>query len=448
MRDVEEPSTARLLVGCDYNEDLLTAESAGWNVQRLLWFAEDDDVLLLPVEPEAAFVDYVFGLTGVDSSTVKVVVPSSGDGAPPSLSGRRLRDPDLLGRLEKALDRRRITSVQALWTDRRVVDLASALGAVDALAGHRFFAEGGDTLANSKAVFRAVAAGVGLAIPEGAVCLTLKRAVDIAERLLTDGPIIVKHEFGSGGAGNDIVTTSAGLRPIGAARMAVLASSQLVGSYLGERWDGLTDGGRHALVVERYFPESMAVFAEFTIGGDGVRLGGQGQLMSLPHEVMSEIIPAVNIDPLLVGRVIEGGAKLCEGLRAIGYRGVLSADAIVTPHGEVYFTEYNGRYTGSTHTYAVIGEKLVGPNYADDCVIVERLETKAWSTSSFSDAVTALTASGLAYDPATRRGVIYVHPFDPHSNSVPYCVVAENPEAAADIEMRLGEMFRFAPPLP
>ena len=65
----------RLLIANDFNEDeagIAEARSkkTGWWAQRMVWFAEDDDVLVMTVEPEPAYLDYVTSLTGVARSSV------------------------------------------------------------------------------------------------------------------------------------------------------------------------------------------------------------------------------------------------------------------------------------------------------------------------------------------------------------------------------------------
>lgn len=436
----------QLLVGHDHNEDLRTRKSASWYSQRLAWFATDGDVLVLPVQPDEDWLKYVTGLTGTRRRTLSVVVPPPGAAATGQLTKDRLRDPDFLTELRAAVAGRPIENVYALWPDARVVELAATLGAEQAVPGYRFLKQGGDAFANSKAVFRTVASGIGLPVPEGAVARSRESAEEEAMRLLDAGcSVVLKSEFLSGGWGNDIITRQEDIRRIGARRLIQVDGRSTVRDYLAERWDKLTAGGRHQLVVERYIPGSDAVFAEFSIRDDGVHYGGQGRLLTVPYGGV-EIIPAVGIHPDRTAEMIAHSRRLCEALHAVGYRGVLSADAIVTPDGKVLFTEYNGRSTGSTHTYRIIGEKIVGPGYADDRVIVERLGTDPWTVSSFGEAAQRLVDSDLHYDPATRRGVLLLHAFDPGTNSVPYVVIDEDLEATAVIEAQLGKVFDFTVP--
>src|SRR5262249_18715001 len=148
--------------------------------------------------------------------------------------------------------------------------------------------------------------------------------------------VMLKQEFLSGGRGNEIVSRVQGIRPIGARRAVVVSDRASVRSYVEENWSWLTDGGRNPVVVERYFRDSSAFFSEFFIHDDRIELGGTGELLSAPFAAAA-IFPALALQPDTLEKLVEGGRRICEALHAIGYRGVLSADAIVTPNREVLF---------------------------------------------------------------------------------------------------------------
>lgn len=437
----------KLLVGQDFNEDLRVRKSAAWYAQRLFWFAEDGDVLVLPTQADDAWARYVTGLTGTRLDTLSIVVPPSFGGDESHLSRQRLRDPEFLAHLHKAIGDRAVQNVFALWPEARVAELARAMGCEAAMPGHGYFSQGGDALANSKAMFRILAAGLGVPIPDGAVCMSQEGAVDTIERLLDRGlPVIVKHEFLSGGWGNEIISRTPVMNAVGARRCVILTGRNAVAEYLDERWHFLTGDGQYRLVVEQYLPDCVAAFAEFSVQDDGIRFGGQGQLFSLPAP--GSILPASNIDVATMEAIIDDSHRLCEAMRAIGYRGVLGMDAIVTPDQGVLFTEFNGRATGSTHLYSVLGDKVIGAGFARDRFIVEQFGMAAWSAASFDEAVTRLRDSDLAYDPGTRRGVVLGHAYDTNRHCVPYCIVDECVDAARETEKALAELFDFVVVMP
>lgn len=432
----------RLLIGNDFSEYVRDDRGwVGWWVQRIAWFAQDGDVLLLPIEPDEAFLEYATSFTGTQRSTLQVVVAPSQNSAPGLLTYGRLADAKLRIALGTAIADRPVDAVLALWPDPMVVDLARALGAEEVVPGYRFVEQGGGILLNSKSVFRAIAAGLGISLPPGAVCSTRQMAEVGILSLLDDGhPVIVKRDYLSGGHGNEIITKGDEIRPIGARRTVVVASDADVRAYLNERWNWLTAGHRDRVVVERYFRDSSAFFVEFELGDEGAKLAGNGELLSAPFAV-GQIMPAPSLDPATMAGLVEGGQRLCDAIQVLGYRGTLSVDAVVTPNGDVWFTEYNGRVTGSTHIYGVIGDRIIGERYGHDRVILERVWPPEWRVDSFRSAVEMLDRAGLAYDPETQAGVVLTNAFDAQFNGVMYCIVGEDLPTAWDRDHKLGRLF-------
>ncbi|MDX3228653.1 peptide ligase PGM1-related protein [Streptomyces sp. ME19-01-6] len=428
-----------VLIGNSTNADLVGSserDGAGWWAQRLLWFARDTDIVVLPVPPQDEFLDYVTSLTGTRRDRLRVVVPPPGAEGSYRLTRDRLVNPEFHEALRQAVDGREITSVFPLWPDAAVAEMARSLGAETAVPGHRFLSQGGGALVNSKVVFRAVAAGSGVPLPEGTVCGNRQDAEDTIWEMLERGhPVIAKHEYASGGAGNQILSPFPGVRALGAPQVTLATDRSAVDDFLAKHWDPLTDGGRYHLVVERYFPESTAVFAEFLITDRGPELGAHGEMIMAPV-ANAQVIPAPGLTAEQLTVLVEEGRRLCLPLHAMGYRGRLSADAVVTPDGAVLFTEYNGRVTGSTHMYRVLGEHVVGQDYPRRRVVMERV---GWQVPSFDAAAERLTAAGIAYDRETRTGVLLNTAFS--GGDVWYCVVAEDVEAARRYEDVVSTLF-------
>ncbi|KOG89654.1 preATP grasp domain-containing protein [Streptomyces varsoviensis] len=448
----------RLLIGNDFTEDLENAgeqrlATARWHAKRAVFFARDHDVLVLPEAPDDSFVRYVTALTGTDPASLAVVTPPE----PAMLTPATLADPSLRERVRATLAGRRIDAVIPLHPDPAAVDLARGLGLLDAVAGHAFIAQGGGSLANSKAVFRALAAGTGAPIPEGAVCADPEAAARAVCPLFEQGhPVIVKHEYRQATRGNEILSPVGGITAWGARRLTVLGDSGAVAGYLRDHWGELAgDGGQgHRLVVERYFPGSTALFAEFTLtdagtgpgtgGGSGTGRGtgtgiepaGQGEMVYDPKP-SAQIMPVRTVDPELTAELLARGRALCEPLHAMGYRGTLSTDAIVTPAGQLYFTEFNGRTTGSSHIYAEIGARIVGPDYPARRVLLEHV---AWPVTSFDRAVAALSDAGLAYSQDTRTGVVISTAFDAAYKDLCFCAVSEDLAGARKLRQRVLDL--------
>lgn len=433
-------SVLRLLIANDFSEDLRDdGAMASYWVQRLVWFAEDGDIIVLPVHPDEAFVAYAVSYTGTRRDSLRIIVPPSIGEEP--LTAERLANPLFLNDLAGAIAGRQIQEVFALWPSTSVATLARALGAERALPGYGFVEQGGGALVNSKAVFRAIGGGVGIPMPQGAVCLRRLTAERVIQQLLgPNSPLVVKRDYLSGGRGNEILTMGQHLIPIGARRALEVLSSEDISSYLDERWEWLSDSSRSGVVIERYIPDSRAVFAEFLLTDQGVELGGYGEMLSAPLAI-GEIMPAPDLDAETLDQILDGGYRLSCAVHALGYRGRLSADSIVTPSNEVFFTEYNGRITGSTHFYTIIGNKIVGEDYGEKRLILERLWPSSWSVPSFSVANDRLERAGLAFDNASRTGVILSNAHDRHKNGVPYCIVASDLATALDYDIRVVPLF-------
>jgi len=418
----------RLLIGNEFNEDragLVDAKQkkTGWWTQRVIWFAEDHDIMVLAVAPEPRYLEYVTGLTGVHADTLTILVPPPGEMGVGVLSPDRMLWPDFVAEVKAAAERLRVTEVRSLHPDLSVAQLVDAAGLGDRLPGRGFLLQGGGRIVNSKALFRAIAAGVGAALPAGGVCSTRAAGTDLIMGLLERGhPVMLKHDFRAGGRGNEIISPIEGVVPVGAQRAVVITGRQALHDYFDQRWDWLTSSGQTQFVVERYYPDSKAVFAEFAITGEGVRLAGQGEMVSAPLAA-AEIIPPQGLSTEQVNELVDGGRRLSEALRAIGYRGMLSADAIVTPDHKVMFTEYNGRITGSTHIYGIVGEKLVGADYAESRILYER---EGWPVPSLEEAMTALKDADLLFDPHRKTGTVLVMPFNRSNSTIRYCVIAED----------------------
>lgn len=311
----------KILVGNDFDEVLRTRPASGWWNQRVTWFAEDGDLVILPARPEESFLRYVTGMTGTRRSSLRVLVPPAEEGRPDTLSGSCLVDEEFLGQIRSALAGRPVTGIVPLWPSASIARLARALGVPEALAGREFAEQGGGALLNSKTAFRAIAAGVGVGLPCGRVCADRDGTVDAVLELVGAGHIaMLKKDYMSGGAGNEIVSPVPGVSPVGAKNVVVAADEAAVVRYVEDRWDWLTDGGRHQFVVERYHPGSVACFAEFLITDDGIEFGAHGEMLSEPVTT-KQIIPPPAFSGQVLDDLTDQGRRLCEPLRAMGYRG-------------------------------------------------------------------------------------------------------------------------------
>lgn len=228
---------------------LLTEEERGmgaWGAQRMLWFTENGDVVVMPWIAEDAYVDYTLSVIGTERASLSFVVPPPGYLGTELLTPDRLADEAFRAELQEVLAGRVIDRVLAAYDDDSVVSLASAMGLRQALPGHDFSAQGGGALVNSKAAFRAVAAGLGVALAPGATASRQEQAVE--GLLVADHDVIVKKAVAGGGFGNEILIRSGAVKPAGARNVIALADEEAVVGYVEKRWSWMT-GGRNARLL-------------------------------------------------------------------------------------------------------------------------------------------------------------------------------------------------------
>lgn len=413
-------------------------QAFGAGAQRILWYAEDGDIVVLPQPPTPEFVDHVTVLTGVDPASLTIAIPAPGLFGPHILTADRLLDPAFHRDLGKILTERPVHQVLSIYDDVAVTGLASALGIEDTLPGFAFSDQGGDALVNSKAVFRAVASGNGVPIAPGVVTNRPERAESAIGELLDQGfPVMVKQEFAGGGLGNEILSRVGGLRASGAHNVELLPDRASVRRYVEERWSWLTGYKGHDLVIERFFPDSVTVYAEFDVTGEGCVFRGSGEILMEPAAV-GEMIPPQSIGPEEEAELVALAERACAPFHAMGYRGTLCADAVRTPSGELFFTEVNGRLTASSHLHVNLVDRVVGREHRGSRVFLER--AGGWAVPSFAEAVRLLGEAGMAYDPRSRTGVVLTADYTTTLGRVTYCAISEDLDGVRRLEGRLREM--------
>ncbi|GGZ16209.1 hypothetical protein GCM10010387_05900 [Streptomyces inusitatus] len=412
-------------------------EYLGNQAQRMAWSMQEGDVIVLPVLPSEEFLEYVTGLLCIDREKITVIAPPAGRHGAGVLCRDRLLNEELLRRLERLVASHGIREIFPFHFDSTIAAMTRRLGLDSMTPGFRFLDQGGGRLLNSKAAFRALAAGAQVAVPEGKVCATRAEAQEFIWReLLSRGrPAILKQDFHVAGFGNEIVSPVPGVEPVGALRTVVTAGPEDLAEYLAERWDWLTDGDRSPVVVERYFADSLPLCAEFHLTDRGVGLTGHGAMRMEPV-LNGHVWPAPASGLPGFDSFLHEAHRLCASIHTMGYRGIVSVDAIATPARTVLINEFNCRVSGSTHAYH-LGERVVGTDFPDRRVLVEQRRR------TFPDAVfERLADSGLAYDPVSRTGVLVtVEDGNASGGYGEYCVVAENTEQADRMEQDLAGLF-------
>jgi len=448
----------RILIGNHIDPSIRERHDMRAWTQRLLWFARPGDLLILCCEPDAEFVDYALAHTGVQREELTLLA------APPGAWGDRLLDPASLAlpafveQLRAALGptgAEAVSEVFALWPSAAVARLADALGVADRFPGAAFFGQGGGEIGNNKANFRAVAAAAGVPILPGRVCRNLAEATEATGALLKDSAsaaVVVKQAHNGAGVGNQLLVRDAEMSVdhVGARHLHHLAPGpDGIAAYWAERWPWASGDGRWPVVVEEFAPGADAVYSEHYASDTSARATETGRLLYADRRLSHQVVPLDGVTEPVRAALLDGGTRLAEAYRAFGYRGHLSADALVLPDGRVVFTEVNAQVSGSLHIYQSIARGIVDVAAEPARQVVEYHVPLTWAVPSFAVFLTALDELGLTYDPATRTGVIVSMPAIPLAPGEPaqfvFCLAYDPAEGHAGAFDRLDARFAAVP---
>lgn len=420
----------RLLIASDEPISLgIKSDVRAWT-QRILWFCEEGDSIILMDTPDPIFVAYVTKLIRLDPARLRYhVLPSRWVG------GNFDAESLLIDEFQKsvAADAEAATTIVSLWPSSEVAWFATALGIEDKLPGARFCREGGGTLANSKVLFRALAGGADVPIPLGGVCRTSHEAFLLSTRLLREGlSFVVKKEYGGGGAGNEIVSTQP--CPVSHAGHAAVELIELgpkdLKTYWERRWQWASCDDTNPIVIEAFVADARTLYVEVSCYADRVGVGMIGELEFEDGKISREIFPASDISDGVRTQLESFANRLGQAYSAIGYRGRLSLDSVVTEDGRVFFTEANARYTSSTHLIEPIAQRVVRVSEYPERVIVQFLSQKSWQIESLKALIETMDSNDLSYDNSVRKGLILVTPVIESSNQILLAAVAEDTAAA------------------
>ncbi|WP_405444508.1 peptide ligase PGM1-related protein [Streptomyces achromogenes] len=449
----------RILVGNHIDPSIRErGDMRAWT-QRLLWFARPGDLLVLCCEPDGAFLDYVLAHTGVKHSDLTVLVAPAGAWGDKLLDPASLADPAFLQAVRAALDRAGgaagVTEVFALWPSASVARFAAALGITDRFPGAAFFAQGGGEIGNNKANFRALAAAADVPILPGLVCRSRQEAIDATGQLLESsgsGAVVVKQAHNGAGVGNQLLVRDPQLAVdhVGARHLHHLTPGETgIAAYWEQRWAWASGDGRWPVVIETFAPGADAVYSEHYAADTGTWPTEMGRLLYVGRRLSHQTVPLDEVSDPVRAALLDGGTRLAETYRAFGYRGHLSADALVLPDQSVVFTEVNAQVSGSLHIYQQIARCVVDVAATPRRKVVEYHVPPTWSVPDFATFLAVLDETGLAYDPHTRTGVVVSMPAIPLAPQAPaqfvFCIAYDPATGYDDAFTRLGERFQILP---
>ncbi|GGV02276.1 hypothetical protein GCM10010211_82030 [Streptomyces albospinus] len=437
---------SKLIIGNSFNDYLVgdlnsfdpLERTIGGNISlRLVWLAEPGDLVVLPQPVNPEFVAYVMDFKGIPADSVTILVPPPGEFGTDVLTTDRLTEPAFERRLLKEARACGVDQVLPYVFDTVVVRICEELGLDTSAPNLAFLKEGGCELLNSKSLFRLIAAGAGVATADGVATHSRRRAERfVLDQFALGRPVIVKQDFHQGGHGNEILAPSAGVTQIGAGALTVLDRPGALASHLAQRWPVYSNDERNKVVIEHYVPDSIPVGAEVEINDTGATVYHVGEMRMTPV-FDGVVLPGETTTKAQREEFRAATERLGKAIQALGYRGLINIDGIVSPDGEVRFTEYNGRLGGTTHLHW-LGLTVAGEDYPDRAVFVSNND---WQVASFTAAIAELRAQGLAYDAERSSGVVITCDHTQQSGAIEYCVVGPDSESVAHTEAALKNLF-------
>ncbi|MFC8957377.1 peptide ligase PGM1-related protein [Streptomyces sp. NPDC057101] len=422
----------------DRLEDLDPGEREATPVvaSRMVWLLRDGDALVLPQPVDAAYVAHVGSMMGFDPARVELLAP--GDRAVRVLSQEVLHGPELLASLKKLVAVSSEWEIAAYLSDRGIDAVAREIG-LDQGAVGAFDAAGGAELFNSKVVFRALAAGLGVPVPDGAVCATrgdLERAL---ERLAAStGAVIVKADRMSGGVGNVLCSVDPEMATAGAAGTLPLTGQEEREAILAHTGLAATHAPHGQVVVETYHPGCRSLCLEVHCPGPR---SGPPRLLNIGEMLMEPVwngfvMPAQNVPDLVLDEVVGHTLRLAQAMSDFGYRGLVNIDAIIAPDGRLWFNEVNARLGGCTHLHH-LATTLLGPHWQHKHVLVSHNDL---AVADLGALLHAMDRERLTFNPATGTGVVITGDATLHHGTAEYAALAPDLHTAQTLEKQLRNL--------
>lgn len=402
----------QILIGNNYNENMLADRSAltpefvnlvALIAQRMAWFAQAGDILVLPRDLSPEMKAYIVKLKkGVSQWHVRVVVPQANASDVKPIGAEELFAPEFLARLRAAIGTDEYHLVPYYY-DRAAARLAHVLNLREDAAPVRYMREGGAELLNDKRAFRCLAASRGVALAAGEVCTSCDEFSRAVHRLLDrTGAVIAKQNQNAGAAGNIVIGHSVQANAQGARQVIEVTGSCGIGAAIARAWSALEYSDHPILIVEVYHPVRSILYAEFRI--DAVRRSTS--LLNWGQQRMEPTFKGFIIPPATsavdTARFVSGATELARVTCDLGFDGLMDVDGIVTTTGEIIFNEVNGRAGACSHIHH-IAEELLGDDYALNSAICAHVGVKA---PSFPMVIHALADHELQFCPEKRTGIV------------------------------------------
>lgn len=431
----------RLLIANDLDPWIVKkADVRAW-AQRMLWFAEPDDVIITMDAPDPGFVAHVARAKGFNPATLVFHVLPVNRFEGKMFDHLALYDHAFIDQVRP--EATAATKVIAAWPSPHIASFIRKLGLAEQWDGIQLFAQGGCELLNSMGSFRAFAAAAGVTTSRGTVCRSKEDADAATRELLSSAPaVMVKKAHGGAGAGNHTITLDEKVATAhaGSKFLTTLTDVNEVKAFWNDRWEWASASGAYPVVVEEFQPQARSIYAEYNCTEESVELAAVGELHFEERRLTRETVPETNLDEATLSQLARESRKIAEFYHRLGYRGPLSADTVISPDGDITFTEVNAQYTGSTHLYRI----LVGELGGEDRCVTQLTSPEHWPITSVDAFLETVKEAGCAYDAHTRRGVLAVTPKIGNEKTGPIIlgILHQHPSEVSDALDRIGDAYK------
>lgn len=379
---------AKIIIGNNFSDaivgdtnkiSLAVAQTAAVEARRLTWFADNEDLIILPSPVSNDFIAYVNKIMRRQLTQQNFIYAEHDPLRPKIITSEVLLSDPILSQIKA------VGQDCSHWQLFPYLDTSAIQTLADILRQkiHRqatFLTQSGANLLNQKAAFRAIFSK-DVPIAKGFVCCNVQELYQQAQLLfLQTSKLIFKQNMNASGDGNILVTIDkrgffAGIRKI----IFINSSQDFTIAMAAQIWEMLYDAhGNHQLVIEEYVMNKNTIYAEYDLKRDLtfdilsygiVRMDSTGDKRGggIANWVGFEIPYKAEITQLFLNYC----NQLARTTGQLGFVVRINFDALICPDDQIMFTEVNGRLGGCSHL-AHICQKILGRSFLDKYMLITR----------------------------------------------------------------------------
>ncbi|MRC29992.1 hypothetical protein GH884_17285 [Bacillus thuringiensis] len=430
------------LVGETKNHTPYMLASASIVANRLSWFVEEGDILLLPYSISREFQEYMCKLLRINPDKISILSPpDSEEEKTKLLTFDILTDERLYEKVRGLAGSNDSIGILPYYFDRAVAQFAQHMNTNVYPHTVEFLLQGGSEVLNSKVEFRRIAASHNIPVAEGMNCYSKNELQKAILALITKtGSVIVKQDVNAGGDGNIVLTKNIDKKESKGAFETIYYDPNIpIEETVSYLWSKLIGFRNTALVIEVYYETVGVYYSELAVSRQNLRplLLNFGDMRMEPVWNGFEI-PTSNMEPYTLAEFISSSTALANVARERGYEGNINIDGLLTDDGKLMISEINGRNGGCSHIH-YLAQKLYGENYAKDYKILTRNKIKAGK--SFAKLLDLLQQDNLLVTKEYQEGVIILTEDFARTETIEYMVVGKGDINAKKIEDKALHLF-------